>query len=168
MGDDAVPEREALPGLFGLVSHWSPDTTITRHTYNARSESVAEKPSFRDAWKHAKHCIIPAEAFYEPDWRTGKPIPTRIARADGDPMSIAGLWSVWKSPKGEDVHSYTDVDDQCRHASVDESLSQSNGRKKMIVILPPDRYQDWLTAPAEISMEFMMPVGAEVLQAVAG
>lgn len=37
----------------------------------------------------------------------------------------------------------------------------------MIVILPPDRYQDWLTAPADLSMEFMMPVGAEVLQAVA-
>lgn len=51
VGDEAVPEREALNGLFGQVPHWSPDTKITRFTYNARSETVASKPSFRDAWK---------------------------------------------------------------------------------------------------------------------
>jgi putative SOS response-associated peptidase YedK len=107
VGDQAMSQREALPGLFGLVPHWAPDTAITKHTYNARSETVAAKPSFRDAWKWAQHCIIPAEAIYEPDWRTGKPIPTRIERADGEPMGIAGLWSSWKSPKGETVHSYT-------------------------------------------------------------
>src|SRR5450830_94804 len=78
VGDDAVPEREALPGLFGLVPHWSPDPTITRHTYNARSETVAAKPSFRDAWKRAQHCIIPGDAFYEPDWRTGSQSPPAL------------------------------------------------------------------------------------------
>jgi len=84
VGDEAVPEREALPGLFGLVPHWSADTKITSHTYNARSETVASKPSFRDAWLKPQHCIIPADAIFEPDWRSGKAIPTRIARADGD------------------------------------------------------------------------------------
>jgi len=54
VGDEAVPEREALNGLFGLVPHWSQDTKITRHTYNARSETVASKPSFREAWKHGQ------------------------------------------------------------------------------------------------------------------
>ncbi len=49
VGDDAVPAREALNGLFGLVQHWSPDTKITQYTYDARSETVARKPSFRDA-----------------------------------------------------------------------------------------------------------------------
>ena len=61
VGDEAVPNREALTGLFGLVPHWSPDTKITQYTYNARSETVASKPSFRDVWKNAQHCIIPAE-----------------------------------------------------------------------------------------------------------
>lgn len=100
VGDEAVPPNEALPRLFGLVPHWSQDTKITRHTYNARSETVAEKPSFRNAWKRGQHCIIPAEAFFEPDWRSGKGVPTRIARVDGEPMGIAGLRSAWKSPKG--------------------------------------------------------------------
>jgi putative SOS response-associated peptidase YedK len=107
VGDEAVPPREALAGLFGLVPHWSHDTRITKHTYNARTETVAVKPSFRDAWRKGQHCIIPADAFYEPDWRSGKAVPTQIARADGEPMGIAGLWSSWKSPKGEFIHSYT-------------------------------------------------------------
>ena len=74
VGDEAVPPLETLTGLFGLVPHWSADTKIVRHTYNARSETVAVKPSFRDAWKHGQHCIIPAEAFYEPDWRSGRAV----------------------------------------------------------------------------------------------
>ena len=49
-GDEAAPEREALPGQFGLIPHWATDTTMARHTFNARSETVAVKPSFRDAW----------------------------------------------------------------------------------------------------------------------
>lgn len=48
VGDEAVPEREALPGLFGLIPHWATDTKIGRQTFNARSETVASKPSFRD------------------------------------------------------------------------------------------------------------------------
>ena len=103
VGDEAVPPLEALNGLFGLVPHWSADTKITRNTFNARSETVGQKPSFRDAWKRGQHCIIPADAFFEPDWRTGKALPTRIASTDGQPMGIAGLWSLWKSPQGRCV-----------------------------------------------------------------
>jgi len=91
VGDDAVPEREALPGLFGLIPHWATDANIGRQTYNARTETVAAKPSFRDAWKHAQHCIIPVDAIFEPDWRSGKAIPTRLSCANGEPLG----WSVF-------------------------------------------------------------------------
>ena len=63
VGDEAVPEREALPGLFGLIPHWATDANIGRQTYNARSETVSAKPSFRDAWKKAQHCVIPVDAL---------------------------------------------------------------------------------------------------------
>ncbi len=66
-GDTSVSERGLLPGSFGLIPHWATDTKIARSTYNARSETVAEKPSFRDSWRSCRHCIIPADAFYEPD-----------------------------------------------------------------------------------------------------
>lgn len=166
VGDEAVPAHEALNGLFGLVPHWSTDTTITKHTYNARTETVTEKPSFRDAWKRGQHCIIPADAIFEPDWGSGKAIATRIARTDGEPMGIAGLWSCWKSPKG-DVFSYTmltinaDAHDLMRqfHKPVEE--------KRMVVILAPDQYGAWLDTPSDSGMDFMQPYPANLLTASA-
>jgi putative SOS response-associated peptidase YedK len=155
VGDAAVPEREALNGLFGLVPHWSEDTKITRHTYNSRTETVATKPSFRDAWKNAQHCIIPADVFFEPDWRSGKAIPTGIARADGEPTGIAGLWSVWRSPKGEDIHSYTMLTVNADSHPLMREFHKPTDEKRMVVILPEDRYQDWLKLDVAQSMGFL-------------
>lgn len=64
------PETEAMAGVVGLIPHWARDMTISRRTYNARSETVASKSSYRDAWRLGRRCIIPAEALYEPDWRS--------------------------------------------------------------------------------------------------
>lgn len=164
VGDEAVPERESLNGLFGLVPHWSQDTKITRYTYNARSETVASKPSFRDAWKHGQHCIIPADAIFEPDWRSGKAVPTRITRANGEPLGIAGLWSSWKSPKGELLHSYTMLTINADDHPLMRLFHKPTDEKRMVVILPPERYQDWLQTPAERSMDFMKLCSADLLQ----
>jgi len=95
--DDAVLPFEAEAGVFGLLPFWA-DKKLARSTYNARSETASVKRSFREAWKKAQHCIIPAVAIYEPDWRTGKAIPTRISRADGRLLGIAGLWEVERQP----------------------------------------------------------------------
>jgi putative SOS response-associated peptidase YedK len=164
VGDDAVPEREALPGLFGLIPHWATDANIGRQTYNARTETVDAKPSFRDAWKNAQRCVIPVDAFFEPDWRSGKAIPTRISCANGEPMGIAGLWSSWNSLKGL-VHSFTMLtinadchDLMCQfHKPVDE--------KRMVAILSPDSYDHWLKATPQQSMVFMRQYPAERLLA---
>jgi len=164
VGDEAVPPREALTGLFGLVPHWSQDTKIVKHTYNARSETVAEKPSFRDAWRKAQHCIIPAQAIFEPDWRSGKAVPTCIFRADGEPMGIAGLWSAWKSPKGELIHSYTMLTVNADEHPLMRLFHKPTDEKRMVAILPPNQYQDWLEAPVEHSMEFMRAYPADALQ----
>lgn len=165
VGDEAVPEREALLGSFGLVPHWAMDTKIARQTYNARTETVATKPSFRDAWKKAQHCIIPAEAIYEPDWRSGKAIPTRISRADGEPMGIAGLWSWWKSPKGEVLHSFTMLTINADQHPLMNQFHKPNDEKRMVVILPEHRYDDWLHADAQHSAEFLSLYSADALNA---
>jgi putative SOS response-associated peptidase YedK len=166
VGDDAVPESEALSGLFGLVPHWATDTKITRSTYNARSETVAEKPSFRDSWKRGQHCIIPAEAIFEPDWRSGKAIATRIERVAGEPMGIAGLWSSWKSPKGEIVLSYTMLTINAEDHGLMQLFHKPTDEKRMVVILPPEHYQDWLRATPEHSVAFMRPMPEKSLQAM--
>ncbi len=165
VGDDAVPEREALPGLFGMVPHWAKDTTIARHTYNARSETAAEKPSFRDAWKRGQHCIIPADAIFEPDWRTGKSVPTRIALSDGQPMGIAGLWARWRSPQGSIVHSYTMLTINADAHPLMNQFHKPGEEKRMVVILPEDRFDDWLRADTANSRNFLEPYPADGLTA---
>lgn len=166
-GDEAVPEREALPGQFGLIPHWATDLSIARHTYNARSETVASKPSFRDAWRHGQRCIIPAEAFYEPDWRSGKAVPTRIALADGTPMGLAGLWSWWKSAQGDVVHSYAMLTINADAHALMKQFHKPTDEKRMAVILRAETYQDWLTASTLEAAGFMLPYPADQLSAVA-
>lgn len=165
VGDEAVPSREALNGLFGLVPHWSPDTKITKYTYNARTETVAVKPSFREAWKHGQHCIIPVDTFFEPDWRSGKAIPTQIARVDGAPMGIAGLWSSWKSPKGDIVHSFTMLTINAAHHSLMRQFHKPTDEKRMVVILADDQYDAWLQADVGHSQGFLRLYPAELLEA---
>ena len=167
VGDEAVPALEALTGMFGLVPHWSADTKIARHTYNARSETVAVKPSFRDAWKHGQHCIIPAEAFFEPDWRSGRAVATRIASADGAPLGLAGLWSRWRSPQGELVHSYTMLTINADNHPLMQQFHKPGEEKRMVVVLAPQLYQAWLAAPAAAAADFLQAWPAERLLAQA-
>ena len=165
VGDDAVPAREALPGLFGLVPHWAADLKLARHTYNARSETVAVKPSFRDAWRKARHCIIPAQAIYEPDWRSGKAVPTRISRADGRPMALAGLWGSRKQPDGHWLHSYTMLTINADTHELMRAFHKPDDEKRMVVILPEAACDAWLDADAAHSLEFLRPYPADRLRA---
>jgi putative SOS response-associated peptidase YedK len=165
VGDEAVPLRELLVGSFGLIPHWSKDATIARRTYNARSETAHEKPSYRDAWRLGRHCIIPAEAIYEPDWRTGKAVPTRITRADGKPMGIAGLWAAWKNPTGELIHSYTMLTINADDHPFMRQYHKLDDEKRMVVILNEDAYDAWLQAAASESRDFLRQFPADNLVA---
>jgi putative SOS response-associated peptidase YedK len=163
VGDDAVPPREGMAGLFGMIPHWAGDLAFGRRTYNARSETVAEKPSFRDAWRNAQHCIIPVECIYEPDWRTGRAIPTRIQRKDGRPMGIAGLWTSNRKATGEEVFSFTMLTVNADEHELFKLFHRPQDEKRMVVILREDQYDDWLDASAAQSMNFMRQFPAHLL-----
>ena len=164
-GEEAVPAVEILTGLFGLVPPWSPDTKICRLTYNARSETVANKPSFREAWRQAQHCIIGVDAFFEPDWRSGKPLPASVSRLDGEPMGLAGLWSSWKSPQGELIHSFTMLTINAEQHPLMNKFHKPADEKRMVVILPPEHYGPWLQASADQSRGFLRQFPASLLKA---
>lgn len=164
-GETAASDRELLLGSFGLIPHWATDTKIARSTYNARSETAAEKPSFRDSWRAGRHCIIPADAFYEPDWRSGKAIPTRISGVDGNPLGIAGLWSVWKSPMGDIIHSYTMLTINADTHPLMHLYHKPTDEKRMVVILQDEQYNDWLNADQNDSRDFLREYPAELLAA---
>ena len=84
---------------WGLVPHWAKDPSIGVKLNNARGESVAEKPSFKQAFMR-RRCLIPADGFYE--WKTeGKTKqPYYFSLKSGEPMAMAGLWESWKAPDG--------------------------------------------------------------------
>jgi putative SOS response-associated peptidase YedK len=164
VGDEAVPKAEAVNGLFGLVPHWARDLKITKSTYNCRSETASEKPSFRDAYKRNQRCIIPVDAFYEPDWRSGRAVATRITHAGGEPLGIAGLWSSWKSPQDGWVDSFTMLTVNADTHPLMQQFHKPTDEKRMVVILPPNRYQDWIECAGAMA-DFMLPFGADQLQA---
>lgn len=159
----AFTQNELLLGSFGLIPHWATDTKIARSTYNARSESVADKPSFRDAWRTSRHCIIPAEAIYEPDWRSGKAVPARISRVDSKPLGIAGLWSAWQSPKGETIHSFTMLTINADAHPFMCQFHKPTDEKRMVVILHDDQHDSWLNASINESKEFLRAYPADLL-----
>jgi putative SOS response-associated peptidase YedK len=172
-GDEAVPDMELVPAHFGLLPGFAKEIKYGVRTYNARSETVASLASFKNAWAKGRHCIIPAEAIYEPDWRTGKHVPTRITRADGETLGVAGLWQPWKSPEGQWVNSFTMLTINADTHPIFRELHRPDPKrpphmqdKRMVVILNEDAYRAWLDAPAERSMEFLHQYPEERLAAI--
>jgi putative SOS response-associated peptidase YedK len=104
----AAAGRELVMMRWGLVPAWSKDAAIGSRLINARAETVAEKPSFRSAYK-SRRCLIPADGFYE--WlkpESGPKQPYRITLAGGAPFAMAGLWERWeKAPDGTALETCT-------------------------------------------------------------
>jgi putative SOS response-associated peptidase YedK len=168
-GDEAVPEREAVVGRWGLISALTKADGIEKArklaTYNARAESAAASFTFRNAWEKARRCIIPAEAFFEPDWRSGKAVATRFTRADGAPLGIAGLWDSWRAPGGQWIESFTMLTINADHHAMFRNYHRPNEEKRMVVILPEAQYEEWLTAPVAATRDFLNPYPADLLLA---
>jgi putative SOS response-associated peptidase YedK len=89
---------------------------------------------------------VPAEAITEPNYATGKAVPTRIACADGLPMGIAGLWSTWTDEKGQQTHSFTMLTINAQDHAVMNRFHKPEDEKRMVVILPRGGWKDWLLA----------------------
>jgi putative SOS response-associated peptidase YedK len=163
--DTGLTTRQSRLARFGLIPHWASDPDISRHTFNARAETVSTKPSFRYAWQHAQRCIVPAEAFYEPDWRTGHSVATRIARRDGAPMGLAGLWATWRAPQGEWVQSFTLLTINADEHPLMRRFHRPGVEKRMVVVLPDEDYETWLRAPNHAAAALLQPYPADRLDA---
>ena len=134
---------------WGLIPAWAKDPAIGHRLINARSETAAEKPSFRAAYRH-RRCLIPADGFYE--WRReGKTRqPWLFGLRGGAPFVFAGLWERWTVPAGATLtgslaeHSPGDTVETCTilTTAANETVAPVHGR--MPVILPPDAYGSWL------------------------
>jgi putative SOS response-associated peptidase YedK len=131
-------DRRAIVAFrWGLIPHWAGTSRIGSRTFNARAETAALAPAFRDSFRR-RRCIVPVDAFYE--WRRegGLAQPFAIRRADGDVLALAGLWSGWRDPSTAEVRrTFTIVT-----TISDDRLADLHDR--MPAILPPEAWDAWL------------------------
>lgn len=160
---ETVGEVECLNAVFGMVPHWA-DMKLARQTYNARTETVASKASFRNAWKRNQFCIVPAENFYEPNYESGKPVRWRIAHADQRPLSIAGIWE-WKAngPDELPVLSFSMLTINADGHPVMSRFHKPGDEKRMLVLLDPHQYQPWLEGALVNDPQVYQPYPADKL-----
>jgi putative SOS response-associated peptidase YedK len=125
---------------WGLVPSWATDIKIGNQLINGRSETVLEKPAFRDSFR-TRRCLIPADGFYE--WKkSGKQRqPFHFGMKDGTLFAFAGVWDRWKSPGGPWLQS-------CSILTTAPNEMLDGVHDRMPVILPRRHYETWLTAPA--------------------
>jgi putative SOS response-associated peptidase YedK len=141
---------------FGLIPRWSREDRPAGYG-NARSETVAEKASFRDAFRK-RRCLVPADGFYE--WETiGKQkLPWRLTLADGRPFAFAGIWETWINPEGRAIDSLAIL-------TTDANELISGFHDRMPVIIDRPDHATWLEAPFGEVGALLRPFPAERMRA---
>ncbi len=145
---------------WGLVPFWSKDPSIGYKMINARIETIAEKPAFREAFKR-RRCLIPATGFYEWTKSGSDKQPMYIHMNDNQVFAFAGLWETWKDENGTPLHS-------CTILTGEPNELIQNFHHRMAVILHPSDYKLWLSpdemTPAEL-MPLLQPYSADKMEA---
>jgi putative SOS response-associated peptidase YedK len=143
---------------WGLIPSWSKDPSIGERMINARAETLAEKPSFRNAFRR-RRCLILADGFFEwkqnPGSKNKQPVYIRMK--NGLPFAFAGLWEIWSSPDGAEIRS-------CTIITTEPNSLLLPIHNRMPVILKPDSYHRWLlpgdTQPTQLN-ELLIPYPPE-------
>ncbi len=132
----AQPKRLGSRMRWGLIPFWAKDSSIGFKMINARAETVATKPAFRDALKQ-RRCLIPADGFYE--WqKNGKAkTPFCFTMADDSIFAFAGIWDSWRNPEGKAIET-------CSIITTTTNALLIDIHDRMPVILPNDTYDLWL------------------------
>ena len=142
--------RELAALSWGLVPSWSDNPVTANRMINARGETIAEKPSFRSAFKR-RRCLIPANGFYE--WkgdRNGPKQPFYIQLEDGLPFAFAGIWERWEGGDGD--HWET-----CAIVTTNANDTLRPIHHRMPVILLPESFESWLTSEPKDAGALMKP-----------
>ena len=150
-------ERTAI-GLarFGLIPSWAKDSDFGRKTYNARTETVAEKPSYKHAWSKRHYALALADAFYEPNYESGKAVRTQIRQFNGEPMAIASIWDTWTEPNtGELIVSFSMLTINADKHPLMNRLHKPGDEKRTVLPLRSELFKDWLNATPETAKEIL-------------
>lgn len=133
---------------WGLIPSWAKDIKIGSKLINARAETVAEKPSFRAAFRK-RRCLVPASGYFEWQGKVGHKQPYFIRNPEGELLMFAGLWEGWKADTdAEWLHTFTIITGEPGKISGDIHDRQP-------VILPPASWDDWLKAEPDVAADVL-------------
>jgi len=130
------PRRDLSLLRWGLIPSWSKDASGAARAINARTETVATLPAFRDSFR-SRRCLIPADGFYEWQKRGSAKQPYCFEVDDGELFAFAGIWDRWKDPDGQWIRS-------CSILTTTPNAVTSPVHDRMPVILDADNYELWL------------------------
>ena len=153
------PVRESSLVRWGLIPSWSKDSSASAKMINARSETAATLPAFRDAMK-SRRCIIPADGFYEWQKKGKAKQPYCFEVNEGSLFAFAGIWDRWKDPSGQWVKS-------CSILTTTANAVTSAVHDRMPVILDPDSYDLWLDPGmrnVNVASELLKPYDARSMR----
>jgi len=174
----AAARRELVDMRWGLIPHWAKDPAIGSRMINARSESVADKPAYKEAFRQ-RRCLVIADGFYEWKRLEGGKQPYFIYMEDRQPFAFAGLWARWK-PRGDQLDKIAAPDkpalplsedgrvESCTFLTTTPNTLMEEIHDRMPVILPAQHWDAWLDPdlqdPVELS-SLLLPYPAEQMRA---
>lgn len=148
---------------FGLVPHWATEKKkFGLKTYNARSETVHEKPSYRSAWRERRFGLILTERFYEPCYETGKAVRTGIYRTNGEPTAIASIWErIIDKETGEVLMSFSMLTVNADNHPLMRRFHKPGDEKRSVVVIENQNFDEWLNASHEQARHLirLSPIG---------
>ena len=147
---------------FGLIPYWAKELKFGRHTYNARTESVATKPSFRNAWKKNQFALVPVDTFYEPKYIDGKPHWYGISREDGNPFTVAAIYED-AVIEGEKIRSFSMLTINSDDHPFMKQFHGPDDEKRSIIVIPEESRQDWLHCNHEQASDFFFEMKDEFI-----
>lgn len=162
-------ERICVAATFGMLPFWTKSRDFSKRTYNARHETVGEKPSFRHAWGRAQTCIVPARAIYEPSYESGKSEWWSIWPEDEAPMSVAGLWEEKEWGDRLPLLSFTMLTVNAAEHPVMSRFHKPGNEKRSVVMLTDEQIGAWLTAtePGDMN-DIITHAGTDRLETASG
>jgi putative SOS response-associated peptidase YedK len=153
-------ERHFALVRWGLIPSWVKDPKAFSLILQARSDSVIDKPSFRNAMKR-RRCLIPADGFYEWNEDTTPRRPYVVRPRHGDPIAFAGLWECWMGPNGEEMETAAII-------TTDANRALHHIHHRMPVVVPPAAFDFWLdcaNVDAPTAAALLVPAPDDLLEA---
>jgi len=153
------PVRQISLIKWGLIPHWAKDPSIATNTINAKSETAATKPAFRDPMKF-RRCLIPAYTFYEWARTANGKQPYCFEVSEGELFAFAGIWDGWKNAEGQWIKT-------CAILTTIPNAVTSAIHDRMPVILDPDSYDLWLDpgmTDVQVVSELLKPYDARLMR----